>query len=222
MKEWMKVIPESEVATYQSAGFLNLPQSGERPALIVVDVTLGFTGSAGLSLEEAIGEFPTACGPAAWKAMPYIAGLIELFRRRNFPIVYTRADASDQAFAGRATKSSHTGKLAPRYGQFPAAIAPREGDWVLGKTKASAFFQTPLPSFLARERVDSVVVCGVSTSGCVRATAVDSCSSGFVTFVVDEACFDRSWFAHCSNLFDLSAKYAHVLSVGELEELWGT
>jgi nicotinamidase-related amidase len=63
------------------------------------------------------------------------------------------------------------------------------------------------------------VVCGVSTSGCVRATAVDAFSHGFKTVVVDDCCFDRSHFAHCANLFDLQAKYAAVLSLHELERL---
>ncbi|MEU6656240.1 isochorismatase family protein [Streptomyces sp. NPDC046900] len=217
MKEWMKVIPESEIATYQRAGFLNRISLGARPALIVVDVTYGFTGSKGLTLEEAIKEFPTACGPASWAAMPNIAKLIELFRNRNAPIVFTCVDTHNQGFSGRATKSKRAGKVAPGYGEFPPAISPQDGDWVLGKTKASAFFQTPLLAYLVKEKVDSVVVCGVSTSGCVRATVVDSCSNGFDTFVVDDACFDRSWFAHCSNLFDMSAKYAHVLSLHEVD-----
>jgi maleamate amidohydrolase len=63
------------------------------------------------------------------------------------------------------------------------------------------------------------VLCGVSTSGCVRASAVDAFSHGFATFVVDDCCFDRSYFAHCANLFDLNAKYASVVSLHEVAEL---
>jgi nicotinamidase-related amidase len=92
---------------------------------------------------------------------------------------------------------------------------------VLAKTKTSGFFQTPLAAHLVREHVDTAVVCGVSTSGCVRATAVDAFSHGFATFVIDDCCFDRSWFAHCANLFDLQAKYASVVSLQELEALMG-
>jgi nicotinamidase-related amidase len=217
----MSSIPESELATYRRAGFLRQLELGHRTALVVVDVTLGFTGREGLTLDQAIEEFPTACGPSSWEAMPQIARLIQQFRARGMPIVYTRSDIESQRFTGRATKSKREGKVAPGFGDFPADIAPRDGEWVFEKTKASAFFRTPLSIYLTRERIDSVVICGVSTSGCVRATAVDSCSSGFDTFVIEDACFDRSWFAHCSNLFDMSAKYAEVLSVRELEELWG-
>ncbi|GMA62762.1 isochorismatase family protein [Alicyclobacillus fastidiosus] len=104
-----------------------------------------------------------------------------------------------------------------RYNEFPTAIRPSDGEYVLEKTKASAFFETPLQSYLVREGVDTVVVCGVSTSGCVRASAVDAHSHGYATFVIEDCCFDRSYFAHCTNLFDLNAKYAHVLSLEELQ-----
>lgn len=216
----MNAIPEEEFAAYRTAGFGAAADLGERPVLLVVDVTYGFTGSEGLTLEEAVAEYPTACGPASWEAMPRIAALIELFRSQGWPVVYTRVDPVAQRYAGGATKR-RSKQPAPGQGDFPAAIAPREGEWVLPKTKASAFFQTPLSAYLTRERIDSVVICGVSTSGCVRASAVDSCSYGFNTLVIDDCCFDRSYFAHCSNLFDLKAKYAAVLSSEEFDELAG-
>jgi maleamate amidohydrolase len=93
---------------------------------------------------------------------------------------------------------------------------------VLAKTNASAFFQTSLQAYLVKERVDTVIVCGVSTSGCVRASAVDAHSHGYTTFVIDDCCFDRSYFSHCTNLFDLNAKYATVLSLEELRQLLPT
>jgi maleamate amidohydrolase len=70
--------------------------------------------------------------------------------------------------------------------------------------------------YLRKEGIDTVVICGVSTSGCVRASTVDAFSHGYTTFVIDDCCFDRSHFAHCANLFDMNAKYATVLSLGEI------
>jgi nicotinamidase-related amidase len=221
LKDWMKLIPEADLATYRAGGFLRDLKLGERPALIVVDVTLGFCGSPGLTLEKAIAEFPTACGPVSWETMPRVAQLITLFRDRKLPIVFTCNDLAANTYAGKATKGERGTKPYPRFNEFPAEIAPREGEWVLAKTKASGFFQTPLAAHLVRERVDTAVVCGVSTSGCVRATAVDAFSHGFATFVIDDCCFDRSWFAHCANLFDLQAKYVSVVSLHELEALMG-
>jgi nicotinamidase-related amidase len=221
MRDWMKSIPESELRFYKKAGFMGELKPGRRTALIVVDVTLGFCGSQGLSLDDAIAEFSTACGPAAWVAMPRIARLIELFRARDLPIVYSLSDLASVPFTGKATKGNRL-TTPPRFNEFPAAVAPRPQDWVLAKTKASAFFQTPLSAALIRQGVDTLVFCGVSTSGCVRASVVDGFSHGFQTFVVDECCFDRSEFAHAANLFDMNAKYAVVLSLDETERMMAT
>ena len=216
MKKWMEQIPESERRILSKAGFFAETNIGARTALIVVDVTMGFCGSEGLTLDEAIQEYSTACGPMSWETMPRIAQLIEFFRKQKRPIIYTLSDIEGTMYAGKATKSKSKGRPAKGYNDFPAAIQPREGDWVLPKTKASGFFQTPLPAYLARQSIDTVVVCGVSTSGCVRATSVDAHSHGYTTIVVDDCCFDRSYFAHCANLFDLQAKYATVVSLEEI------
>lgn len=218
MKEWLKLIPPEELKTYQSAGFVPDVELGDKPCLIVVDVTYGFTGSEGLTLAEAVAEFHTACGPAAWEAMPKVRALIDLFRGLGLPIVFTRSDLSATTFAGKATHSKRKTKPPARFNEFPTGITPREDEWVLEKTKASCFFQTPLTAYLVKQGIDTIVMCGVSTSGCVRASAVDAFSHGFPTIVVDDCCFDRSYFAHCANLFDLQAKYAAVLSLAELEE----
>lgn len=218
-KNWMKLIPEADRATYRRGGFLSDMRLGDSAGLLVVDVTYGFTGSEGLTLEQAIDEFPTACGPASWEAMPRVATLIGLFRTLGRPVVFTRSDLETTLFTGHATKSKRRGPVNPRFNAFPPAIAPRPDEWVLQKTKASAFFHTPLTAYLIKQKVDTLVVCGVSTSGCVRASAVDAFSHGFTVFVVDDCCFDRSWFAHCANLFDLQAKYASVVSLAELEQM---
>ena len=219
MKEWMKLIPEAELRSYQRGGFLAEIKLGKRPALFVVDVTYGFTGSEGLTMEEAIAEFSTACGPVSWETMPRIARLIGLFRELKLPIVFTQNEPYDVLFAGRTTKSKPRTKVDPKFNEFPPMIAPKSDEWVLAKTKASAFFHTPLTAYLIKQGVDTAMVCGVSTSGCVRASAVDAHSHGFATFVIDDCCFDRSNFAHCANLFDLQAKYAAVVSLDELAAL---
>ncbi|HVB89121.1 MAG TPA: isochorismatase family protein [Beijerinckiaceae bacterium] len=216
MGEWRKHIPASEFAIYDRTGFSARTAMGERTALIVVDTTLGFTGSEGLSFEQAVAEFRTAAGPVAWRTMPAIAQLVAHFRARGAPIVFTCSSDDDVRFTGNATKSNRRTAPPPRFNDFPAAIAPLESEWVLQKTKASAFFQTPLLQYLVQNRVDTLVLCGVSTSGCVRASAVDAFSNGFATFVAEDCCFDRSFFAHCANLFDMDAKYANVASLKEI------
>ena len=220
MKDWLAIVPENERRTYENAGFGGAAEIGENTALIVIDVTYGFTGREGQTLDESIAEYATACGPVSWEAMPRIKQLIEMFRELGRPVIYTRSAPDDTPFSGRATKGKRLDRIfAADHNVIPDVIAPHEGEWVLEKTKASAFFQTPLASYLVRKKIDTVVVCGVSTSGCVRASVVDCFSNGFPTVVVDDCCFDRSQFAHGANLFDMNAKYATVLSLSELESL---
>src|SRR5690554_3938255 len=104
MKDWMAIVPEEERAIFEKAGFMNEVELGEKVALIVVDVTMGFTGEKGKTLSEAIERFPSACGPVSWEAVPRIARLIELFRKKNLPIVFTVSDTYGARFAGTATK----------------------------------------------------------------------------------------------------------------------
>ena len=217
-RPWMTLIPETDRRTYKRGGFLSGLRPGARPALIVIDCTWSFCGSQGLTLEQAIDEFHTACGPAAWDALPRIAELIGLFRARSLPLVFTHSDVLDTPHTGKATKSNLRSDK-PHAEDFPPLIAPGPSEWVLAKTKASAFFGTPLTTWLVREQVDTLVFCGVSTSGCVRASVVDGFSHGFSTLVVDDCCFDRSDFAHAANLWDMAAKYAAVVPLAEIAGL---
>ena len=217
MKDWLKIVPEAERKVYDKAGFALPAAIGENTALVVIDVTYGFTGREGLSIDDAIAEYATACGPVSWETMPRIQQLIAMFRELGRPVIFTRSAPDDTPYTGRATKGMRLSESAPGSNDIPDVIKPLDTEWVLEKTKASVFFQTPLASYLVRQKIDSVIVCGVSTSGCVRASVVDSLSNGFTTFVIDDCCFDRSHFAHCANLFDMNAKYATVLSLQELE-----
>ncbi|KQZ11751.1 isochorismatase family protein [Microbacterium sp. MEC084] len=179
-----------------------------RPALLVVDVTYGFTGA----------ESPGDTGVGAWEAMPTIASAIGLFRDRGLPVVFTRADTDGQRFTGRASARRGPGRttVPDDFGDFPAAIAPRDDEWVLAKTRASPFVATPLPVYLTRERIDTVVICGGLTSACIRATATDATSSGRDAIVIADACFDRARPAHDGTLETLGATYAEVLTLDTL------
>lgn len=222
-KEWMKMIPESQLLTYKKGGYHGEMQLGKSPALIVVDVNLGFVGSRPQQLMEKDGskEDITDCSESFWGALPHYQRVLELFRKKNYPVIFTRSDLYNQQVVGKSTKSARkiTDPDDPIFNKFPEELSPADGEWILEKTKASAFFNTPLNARLVKLNVDTLVLCGGTTSGCLRATVVDAFSHGYSTFVVEDACFDRSDFAHCANLFDLSAKYAQVLSVQELENI---
>jgi nicotinamidase-related amidase len=106
----------------------------------------------------------------------------------------------------------------PELASFAAGLEPMEGETVITKQYASAFFGTSLASTLASLRVDTLLIAGVSTSGCVRASAVDCCQHGFVPLVVRDAVGDRAPEPHAANLFDLQAKYAEVIDLEQARE----
>jgi maleamate amidohydrolase len=217
-KDWVHVLPLEDREVYEKSGFNQSLSMGSNPALLVIDSTYGFTGSKPQCIEEAIAEYPTACGGDAWLALPKIKQLLSLFRQHHLPIVYTVMDLKSRPFIGRATSASKP--IAEGFNQFPDMILPQENEWILEKTKASAFFGTPLNAYMLKLKIDTWVICGGSTSGCVRASAVDAFSYGLSCFVVEDACFDRVRMVHNYNLFDLNAKYAAVRTVEEMQNLF--
>jgi len=137
------------------------------------------------------------------------------------PIFYTkgmdeRSAITRGSWTWKNAKAMDKGELAERIGnQIPDMIGPRPGELVIQKTKPSGFFGTPLASYLIGLGVDTVLVTGTTTSGCVRATVIDAFSHNFRTLVVEEAVFDRGELSHKINLFDMHSKYADVISMEE-------
>jgi nicotinamidase-related amidase len=181
---------------------------GRRPALVVVDVNRGFTDPAS----------PLVCDLD--DCVAGIRRLLDGFRSAGLPVVFTTVafDAAAKA-AARVFIEKIPALLALEAGspwvEVDPRIAPLPDEPVIVKTFASAFFGTALPSVLAAEGCDSVVVTGASTSGCVRATAVDALQHGYRTIVPRDAVGDRNPAAHEANLYDLDTKYADVVSVDE-------
>ena len=217
MREWEEIIPEIDRQVYSKAQYGKKQTFGRNPALIVVDVVTSFTGSQPKKTLEAIEEFQTSCGEQGWNALPHIRTLIDACRETLIPVIYTKGDPEYKVSCGGSTKSQigiSEDKIRAIYAEgFPEPIMPKDGDFVIRKTKASAFFMTPLPIYLNHHGVDSLLICGTTTCGCVRATVVDSFSYGYPTFVVEECCFDRSNFSHLVNLFEMNQKYADVLTL---------
>ncbi len=225
MRWWEQVFADEERTVYQGTHKGQTQPRGQRPALIVVDVTRAFCGEPGQGIAESVRQWPTSCGPSAWEAMPHIRRVIAAAREAGIPVIYTTAQpGADKVYGG--TVKGESGAMGspmgwPRAQEIPSEIAPREGELVLAKPKASAFFCTPLLAFLHRHTVDCLIVCGTTTSGCVRATVVDGWSWGYPVFVPEEAVFDRARLSHAVNLFELNAKYADVITMQEAVEWLG-
>lgn len=215
-RPWDSLITEEEKKAYRAAGFGRPTGLGKRPALLIIDVQYRTTGTTPMPFWEAIKEFPTSCGDVAWKAVHRIAELVALFRANNWPILYPYVSPKQSFDAGRLSdKVPAIMNVAGRGYDFVDEIAPADGDILLPKKHPSAFFGTPLASYLINAGADTLVVTGCSTSGCVRGTVVDGFAYNFRVLVPEDAVFDRSATSHAVNLFDMAEKYADVMPTAD-------
>lgn len=221
-RPWDSLIPEAEKVVYRAAGYGKRGAWGERPALLVVDVNYNFTGDRPQPILESIKRFRNSCGEIAWQTVPKIAALLDGARAHGVPVFYsTQGYRLDPLGVGswgqknsRATTASDE---ALRIGtEIVKEIAPLPEEVVVRKDKPSAFFGTALVSHLNARAIDTVIIAGTTTSGCVRATAVDAFSYNYRVVVVEDCVFDRGETPHRLNLFDLDSKYADVVPASEV------
>ncbi|WP_246129350.1 isochorismatase family protein [Verticiella sediminum] len=209
---------EEEMSIYRAAGF-GKPFKGEiRPALLVIDVQYRSVGRERLPIMDSIQrEYPTSCGEYGWRAVPHIGRLIEAFHRRKLPVIFPHVAFKERHDGQRFGDKAPAIMAIPRDGyEMVKECAPQPGDILLPKHHASAFFGTPLVSYLTTLNANCVVVTGTTTSGCVRASAVDASSYGYHVIVPHDAVFDRSQTSHAVNLFDMNSKYADVMSTDDV------
>lgn len=222
MRQWDRFLSGDDRAIYDEAGYGRIGGGGTRPALVVIDVTHEFVGDKPEPIRESIKRFPNSCGLAAWEAMDRIVELLNAFRDQERPIFYTKGmddrDAISRGSWGWKKDPNSESSIAsnPIANQIPSQIAPRPGERVIQKTKPSAFFGTPLASYLVHLKADTLIIAGTTTSGCVRATVLDSFSSNFRTIVAEDAVFDRIEASHAMNCFDMHSKYADVIPTSDV------
>lgn len=180
---------------------------GKRPALLIVDFVMAYLDPASplyAQVEDALASNERLLAAARAAAIPVF-----------FTNVVYQADGADGGLFYKKIPSLRVFLEGSPLGAFPPSLQPVEGERVISKQFASAFFGTSLAEKLSGEDIDTLLITGLSTSGCVRATALDALQSGFAPFVVREACGDRHSAPHEANLFDLQAKYAEVVSEQE-------
>jgi len=217
-RHWSERLPPEDaaaLAAYSSSSAI-VPDANQ-PVLMVIDVVESFVGP-NVPILEAQQYSRKACGDRAWAAIPSIIALVDAFRERDLPIIFTRADPL-QAYTGPATRRPDAARDASLSNEFIAEAQPKQGDVVLPKVKASAFYATPLQSLLTKAGHRTIVLTGCTTSGCVRATAVDGTSAGFNVLVGEDAVYDRSGISHDVSLIDINAKYGSVMPTHEIIRL---
>lgn len=194
---------------YAKGGFTKKLDYGVRPALLLIDFVNAY-------LFESSPLFANV-EPARAASQ----ALLEAARAARIPIVHThvafqRGGRDGGVFFRKVPAlACFEAGADPALGAFGQGLTPLPGETVITKQYASAFFATSLASTLTSQGVDTVLIAGVSTSGCVRATAVDACQHGFIPIVVRDAVGDRAPGPHEANLFDLQAKYAEVRDLAE-------
>lgn len=188
---------------YAAAGFGGSLQPGKRPALLIVDVVMAYLDPAsplyaGVEAELAANE-----------------RLVAAARAGGVPVIFTNIEYQPDGFDGgmfyRKVPALKAFRRGSPDGAFPPSLQPLAEEFVLSKKFPSAFFGTPLAGMLTAAGVDTLLITGYSTSGCVRATALDALCHGFVPLVVREACGDRDPAVQQANLFDIQAKVAEVI-----------
>ncbi len=222
---WDKYLTKRDKLVFEAAGYGARGEFGKRPALLIVDVNYGFVGEKPEPILESVKRWMNSCGEEGWLAVAVIKKLLQAARAKGLPVIYTtgvrRQDGWDQgawAFKNSRVKTDYMGLASNklRSNVIVPDIAPGPKDIVIGKQKPSAFYGTPLQSYLVHFQCDSVIVTGTTTSGCVRATVVDAFSNNYRVTLAEDGCADRSQVSHAVSLCDMNAKYADVVGSCEV------
>jgi len=212
---WQDVIPANVLELYRH--YRRDLYVGPRAAVLAIDLyKLAYQGGP-RPVDDVTKEFPSSCGINAWKALEPTRILFAAARAAGLPFFHTTYETRPEAKPGFvAATNRRATSLDPELYAFQPEVAPQPGEVVLIKQRASAFFGTPLVAHLAQLGIDTIIMCGESTSGCVRASTVDGYSYGYHMVMAEECCFDRSDISHKVNLFDLHHKYADVMKTNEI------
>ena len=211
IEKWKDLVDENELEGYEKAGFGRKVGFGKYPALLNVDMTYMFVDS----------KYSMTFGDMS-PVLKTVTKLTCIAREVRIPIFYSRRDPRNHPYRRgiwnlklrSAEKPESTDD--ERADQWPSEINPRAEDVIIYKNKPSAFFGTPLASMLTYAGVDTLIIVGISTSGCIRASVEDAFSYNYRTIIPEECVGDRCRFAHRANLFDMDMKFADVTSLEEV------
>jgi maleamate amidohydrolase len=214
---WQDVVAADVLELY--AHYRRETRVGDSPALVAIDLyELAYQGGNN-PVNQVAAQYPSSCGEFAFAAIAPTQRLFAAARRAGLPIFYSTSETRSDASPRSITATQRRGvPVDPAVYEIRSEFAPQPGDTIVRKMRASAFYGTPLLAHLTRLGVRSVIICGESTSGCVRASAVDAYSNGFHVTLAEECCFDRHELSHKINLFDLHHKYADVMKTDAVVE----
>ncbi len=213
---WDDVLPEEDRLVFERAGWGREVGFGEKPVLLVVDVIYNFIGDKPEPILESIKKWRYSCGERGWEGVKHLQRLIAAAREKQIPIVYTGMDRRPDGFDQGAWnwKSHRAGDASDIKGslgnEVVEEVKPQPEDIYFVKDKPSAFHGTHLLDYLIYLGADTVITTGTTTSGCVRASAVDATQYNYRSIVAEECVWDRSMISHKVNLLDIQMKYGDV------------
>jgi maleamate amidohydrolase len=207
--KWKDLVGEEELKAYEKGGFGKRVGFGKHPALINVDMTYCFVDPA----------YSLTFGDMS-PVVKAVARLTRVAREVKIPIFYSRRDNREHSLSrgiwNLKLGISESGyNYDERADQWPPEIGPQPGDIIIHKNKSSSFFGTPLAGMLTYAGIDTLIVMGTATSGCIRATVQDASFYNYRAIVPEECVGDRSRFAHRANLFDMDMKFGDVVNLEE-------
>ena len=211
---WKDIISPEILKTYEP--YKREVSVGKDPALLVIDLyNQAYQGDPKKYPHELVDDYPNSCGKYAWDAIEPIQILISTCRAAKIPAIFVTA--STRKGRVTSTKRQIGSDIENELMEIHPAFKIETGDLVIRKERASAFHSTSLIAQLNRLKVRSLIVCGESTSGCVRASVVDAYSYGYHVSIAEECVYDRSMLSHKVNLFDMHHKYADVMALTEIK-----
>ena len=223
MRIWDKLLTKSDKKIIRNAKMGKKMGFGQKVGLLIIDAQIYMIGDSPEPIEISIKRYPSSCGLKGWEALKQIKRIISKARDKKIKIFYTKMElAANKKDAGvyalkREILQTPNWFLEGTHGsEIVSEIAPKEEDYVIVKKKPSAFFGTPLVSYLNFYQIDTLIVTGGATSNCVRATVFDASSYNFRTIVAEDGVFDRIELSHKVNLFDMDRQFADVLKTDDI------
>jgi maleamate amidohydrolase len=209
MAIWDDIIPQEDLKMFAKSKFGGKAGYGKKPAIVVVDMTYGFVDDA----------YPLGCSKMGWPAVRANERLLAKGRALGIPILFTRGyhpKTSTERGRWKNVTALETKDPDPKIHEIVTELKPLPEEVVITKIFPSGFFNTNLVSMLIFHNVDTLIVTGMTTSGCVRATVVDAFSYNFIVAIPEECVGDRGLVSHKVSLFDMHMKYADVAPLSEV------
>jgi len=221
---WDAWLDDTDREVIRRGGYGERRGLGRSPALMLIDCQYNYFGLDRPILEQP-DAYPAGIGEAAWAGVERLASLAETAREAGRPVVYTRQvqyEGAHDHFAAKTGRDPAHGLAGSPGIRIVEPLSPAPGDLVIDKTTSDSFFGTPLIAHLIRLRVDTLIIAGASTSGCVRSAALGAAGRQFRVGVVHDCVFDRIRLSHWTALLDMWMKFADLLSSDEVVSYLGS